>query len=80
MTERPSRGPNKPARPGRPAPTIEFSERDGTYEGTDPDGRRWRILPAFTGWRLEFRDHGEVTGTYAGTHPTVAAAQAEAAR
>ena len=59
---------------------IEFVEHQGAYTATGPGGRRWRIIPVFTGWKLEFRDEGDMTATYAGVHPSVEAAQAEAAR
>jgi hypothetical protein len=59
---------------------IQFVEHKGTYIGADQGGRRWRISRVFTGWRLEFRDNGDMTATYAGVHRSVAAAQAEAAR
>lgn len=79
MTDRAQRRASRPAAPV-PAPVIDFSNREGTYSGTGPNGRRWRITTTFTGWRLEFRDPGDMTGTYAGTYATLAAAQAEAAR
>jgi hypothetical protein len=59
---------------------IQFVEHKGTYIGTGQGGRLWRISRVFTGWRLEFRDNGDRTATYAGVHRSVAAAQAEAAR
>lgn len=60
---------------------IQFVEHEGTYTGTSGEGgRRWRISRVFTGWRLEFRDEGDMTATYAGVHRSVEAAQAEAAR
>ena len=59
---------------------IDFVDDEGTYTGTSEGGRRWRISRVSTGWRLEFRDAGDVTGTFAGVHRSVAAAQAEAAR
>ena len=59
---------------------IEFVEDEGTYTGTSRGGRCWRISRVFTGWRLEFRDEGDVTATYAGVHGSVEAAQVEAAR
>ena len=59
---------------------IEFVENQGTYTGTGEGGRRWKISRVFTGWRLEFRDAGDMTATYAGVHRSVAAAQIEAAR
>jgi hypothetical protein len=61
-------------------PMIEFQNDDNTYSGVGSNGRRWRIRPAFTGWRLEFRDPHDRASTYAGTHPTLRAAQAEASR
>jgi hypothetical protein len=61
-------------------PLPEFVEKDGAYTSTSQRGRRWTITRVFTGWRLEFRDDGDTTATYAGVHRTVAAAQAEAAR
>ena len=59
---------------------VQFAEDHGTYTGTGRGGRSWRISPVFTGWRLEFRDEGDMTATYAGVHRSVEAAQAEAAR
>lgn len=59
---------------------IEFVEAHGSYTGTGRGGRRWSISPVFTGWRLEFRDEGDLTATYAGVHRSVEAAQAEAGR
>lgn len=48
--------------------------------GVAEGGRVWRISRTVTGWRLEFRDHGDVGATFAGVHASVAAAQAEAGR
>jgi hypothetical protein len=60
---------------------IQFVEHDGIYTGTSREGRRrWRISRVFTGWRLEFRDEGDMVATYAGVHRSVDAAQAEATR
>jgi hypothetical protein len=61
---------------------IYFVEDNGgTYTGTSRNGmRHWRITPVLTGWRLEFRDVGDATATFAGVHRTVEAAEAEAAR
>jgi hypothetical protein len=59
---------------------LQFAEEHGTYTGTSRGGRRWRISRVFTGWRLEFRDDGDLAATYAGVHRSVEAAQAEAAR
>ena len=67
-------------RPESARVAIEFVEDRGTYSGTSRGGRRWCISPVFTGWRLEFRDEGDATETYAGVHRSVEAAQAEAAR
>lgn len=59
---------------------IRFDEHDGIYTGTGQAGRHWTISRVFTGWRLEFRDEGDATATYAGVHRSLEAAQAEAAR
>lgn len=59
---------------------IDFVERDGGLVGVAEGGRVWRISRTVTGWRLEFRDHGDVGATFAGVHASVAAAQAEAGR
>ena len=59
---------------------IQFAEERGTYTGSGPGGRRWRISRVFTGWRLEFRDDGDTTATYAGVHRSVDAAKEEASR
>ncbi len=57
---------------------IEFSDRGGNYVGTGHGGRAWRISATSTGWRLDFRDPGDESSTYAGTHPSLWAAQREA--
>lgn len=62
------------------ASVIEFLDDGGAYAGVGRRGRAWRISRTFTGWRLEFKDPGDQVATYAGTHPTVAAAQSEAER
>jgi hypothetical protein len=59
---------------------IEFHEQQGTYSGVGTHGRTWCISRTSTGWRLEFRDPGDLAATYAGTHVSVAAAQNEASR
>lgn len=59
---------------------IQFVEDNGIYTGTGPGGRCWKITPVFTGWRLEFRDPGDTTATYAGVHRSVEAAQTEASK
>jgi hypothetical protein len=65
---------------GAGRPTIRFVNYHETYSGTSGGGRRWVITATLTGWRLEFRDPGDVRATYAGTHPSVRAAQREASR
>ena len=59
---------------------IEFAFAEGTYTGVGDTGRQWRITRALVGWQLEFRDPGDQTATYAGTHVSVFAAQTEAGR
>jgi hypothetical protein len=59
---------------------IQFSEFDGVHSGTGGSNRMWRITACQTGWRLDFRDPGDMTHTYAGTHATLQAAMAEANR
>jgi hypothetical protein len=61
------------------ATSIVFVEINGAHVG-DAAGRRWRITPTVIGWRLEFRDRGDTEPTYAGSHPTLEAAKAEASR
>ena len=61
-------------------PTISFVEHHGVFTGTGTSGRAWRISQVFTGWRLEFRDEGDLKATYAGVHASVQAAQDEANR
>jgi hypothetical protein len=63
-----------------PPQVIRFVNFDETHSGTGRGDRRWVIRPHLTGWRLEFRDPGDVTATYAGTHNTLKAAKAEACR
>ncbi len=57
---------------------IRFLEHEGAHAGMGRAGRQWRITPSLTGWRLEFQDPGDEKPTYAGTHPSVAAAKTEA--
>ena len=64
----------------RPTEPLVFRDDGGTYSCTDSGDRRWRISEVYTGWRLEFRDPGDMTATFAGTHRSLGAAQAEAAR
>ena len=60
--------------------SIEFTENQGTFTGTGRLGRRWRISPTRTGWRLEFLDPGDAKATNAGVFGTVEAAQNAAMR
>lgn len=55
--------------------SIEFLDQAGTFTGTDPRGRAWRISPTRTGWRLEFLDPGDVAHTNAGVFGSVKDAQ-----
>lgn len=69
------------ARPGKGLGVdIEFTEERGGFTGTGKDGREWRITRTVTGWRLEFRDHGDTVATYAGVHASLSAARTEACR
>lgn len=61
-------------------PLVEFVEKDRAYTGSEPGGRAWRITRSLTGWRLEFRDDGDVAATFAGVHASLPAAKAEANR
>ncbi|QNN53012.1 hypothetical protein [Nocardioides mesophilus] len=79
----------RPRTPGRtPGPAagppdasaIDFVDEVGVLTGTGKHGRQWRITSVYTGWRLEFLDPGDERRTYAGTHPTLLAAKAEADR
>ena len=59
---------------------VVFGERDGVVVGVSESGRRWRVTRAVCGWRLDFRDTGDVRATYAGTFGSLAAAINEARR
>ena len=59
---------------------VEFHEKDGTFTGTGQGGRLWRITQSRTGWRLEFRDTGDLKPTNAGNHGTLEAAKNEAGK
>ena len=59
---------------------VVFRERDGVIVGVGQGGRRWRVTRARCGWRLDFRDLGDVRPTYAGTFGSLAAAINEARR
>jgi hypothetical protein len=58
--------------------SVVFQEYNGTLIGIGERGRRWRVAHSSTGWRLEYRDPGELTATYVGTHPSREAAVARA--
>jgi hypothetical protein len=60
--------------------TIEFLHEGNDYTGCGSSGRVWRISPELTGWRLEFRDTGDLVATNAGVHRSVEAAMTEARR
>ena len=59
---------------------IVFTGGPAGYHGTGLRGREWSIAPSMTGWLLRFRDPGDDAWTYAGTHPTLQHARAEASR
>jgi hypothetical protein len=66
---------------GHAGPTrIEFLHEGNAYTGLGSGGRMWRISPELTGWRLEFRDAGDLVATNAGVHRSVDAAIGEACR
>jgi hypothetical protein len=59
---------------------VVFATDSQPVVGIGDRGRRWMVSRCLTGWRLEFRDVGDRTATYAGTFGTLEAAMAEAAR
>lgn len=59
---------------------VEFQDNDGIFTSSSGTGRQWRITRTVTGWRLEFRDAGDTSATYAGNHPSLEAAKAEASK
>ena len=61
-------------------PPVDFVEKLGVHTGVDNGGRAWDITRCYTGWRLEFRDAGDLTPTYAGIHASLQAAKHEANR
>lgn len=65
---------------GGVAMSVVFQEYDGALVGIGERGRRWRVVETVTGWRLEFRDAGDVEATYAGTHRSLESAMNEAAK
>lgn len=60
--------------------SVVFQEYDGVLVGIGARGRRWRVTRTVAGWKLEFRDAGDASATYAGTHRSVESAMAEADR
>lgn len=64
-----------------PAETgIEFVDDQLGFRGTGDNGRCWRLTRVVAGWRLEFRDPGDKTPTYAGMFGTRERAMEEANR
>lgn len=63
--------PTKKAQGLRTDDRLAFVSSDEGYVANGYDGRRWRIRPVMTGWRLEFADPGDEQPTYAGTHGTL---------
>lgn len=64
----------------RTTTAIDFQDEDGGISGEGRRGRRWHILEERSGWRLSFRDPGDVRPTNAGVFGTLSAAQQEAGR
>lgn len=60
------------------ATAIEFRSEDAGVTGEGQKGRRWHILEERSGWRLSFRDPGDVRPTNAGVFGTLVAAKQEA--
>ena len=58
--------------------SVVFQEYNEAWIGIADGGRRWRVTQCMTGWRLEFRDEGDLTSTYAGTHVSLESAMNEA--
>ena len=63
---------------GPSVPDIDFVVDGGGVSGDGEQGRRWHILEERSGWRLSFRDPGDVRTTNAGVFGSLAAAQHEA--
>ena len=61
-------------------PLVDFVEKLGVHTGVDVGGRAWDITRCYTGWRLTFRDAGDLAPTYAGIHASLNAAKHEANR
>jgi hypothetical protein len=59
---------------------LDFLRDAGVYTASSESGREWHITEERTGWRLEFRDPGDLVATNAGVHRTVEAAMSEARR
>jgi hypothetical protein len=60
--------------------SVVFQDYEGTAVGIGDHGRTWRVRRSASGWRLEFRDAGDPTTTYAGTFRSLEAAMNEAQR
>jgi hypothetical protein len=58
--------------------SVAFQDYNGVHVFVGVRGRRWQAEKTVTGWRLEFRDSGDATATYAGTHTSLQAALLEA--
>ena len=59
---------------------VVFSADGQPIVGIGERGRRWMVSRCVAGWRLEFRDVGDRSATYAGTFGSLESAMAEAAR
>jgi hypothetical protein len=70
---------NNQSRAGADAP-LDFELDAGVYTACSESGREWRIAEERTGWRLEFRDPGDLVATNAGVHRSAQAAMTEASR
>jgi hypothetical protein len=66
--------------PGGVGMSVVFQEYNEAWVGIGDRGRRWRVTQSVSGWRLEFRDAGDETATYAGTHRSLECAKNEAAK
>lgn len=61
-----------------PVTVIDFTHDNGAVSGLDRQGRQWRVLEERSGWRLSFRDPGDIGDTNAGVFGTMEAALKEA--
>lgn len=60
--------------------SVVFQKYAESIVGIGERGRRWQVSRTVAGWRLEFRDAGDRTATYAGTFGSLESAMAEADR